>query len=99
MLQHLGTKTLIIGGFAGNVCCLFTANDAYMNDFSLLCPIDCMGCTSKEEEDATLLLMERVLKVNTKESHLIDLDILLRKHKEVEEQCRDCVEKTKVTPT
>ena len=34
LLDYLQAKTLILTGIAGNNCVLFTANDAYMRDFS-----------------------------------------------------------------
>ena len=38
LLRYLGVHTLILTGMAGNICILFTANDAYMRDFRLLVP-------------------------------------------------------------
>src|SRR4051812_9225116 len=32
LLEYLGAKTLILTGIAGNICVLFTANDAYLRD-------------------------------------------------------------------
>ena len=49
LLAHLGARTLILTGIAGNFCVLFTAHDAYMRDFSLLVPRDCLA--SEEEAD------------------------------------------------
>jgi nicotinamidase-related amidase len=42
LLSYLGATTLIITGIAGNICILFTANDAYMRDFNLIVPSDCV---------------------------------------------------------
>jgi nicotinamidase-related amidase len=44
----LDTRTLIITGFAGNICVLFTANDAYMRNFKLIIPKDCIGSNTTE---------------------------------------------------
>src|SRR5690606_1679498 len=38
LLTHLGARRLIITGFAGDVCVLFTAHDAYMRDYALSVP-------------------------------------------------------------
>ena len=46
LLSHLKTKTIILAGFAGNICVLFTANDAYMRNFKLIVPRDCIGSNS-----------------------------------------------------
>jgi nicotinamidase-related amidase len=37
LLDYLGTRHLILTGIAGNLCVLYTANDAYMRDYHL-CP-------------------------------------------------------------
>jgi nicotinamidase-related amidase len=44
----LDTETLILAGFAGNICVLFTANDAYMRNFKLIVPSDCIGSNTTE---------------------------------------------------
>ena len=43
MLRLGGVKTLIITGFAADNCVLFTAADAYMRDYRLVVPKDCIG--------------------------------------------------------
>ena len=40
LLDYLEVKTVILAGVAGNICVLFTANDAYMRDFHLAVPHD-----------------------------------------------------------
>jgi len=78
LLQHLGTKTLICCGFAGDVCVFFSANDAYMNDISVVVPSDCIGCTSADARHAAELLMKTVLKIKPLKSTELDLEKLLR---------------------
>ncbi|WKB35683.1 isochorismatase family cysteine hydrolase [Terrilactibacillus sp. S3-3] len=51
LLSQLGTNTLILTGAAGNVCVLFTANDAYMRDYRLFIPQDCCASNVKEDND------------------------------------------------
>jgi nicotinamidase-related amidase len=41
LLQHIGADTLVITGFATNLCVLFTANDAHMRGFKVVVPSDC----------------------------------------------------------
>ncbi len=48
LLNHLDAETLILAGFAGNICVLFTANDAYMRNFKLIIPRDCIGSNTSE---------------------------------------------------
>jgi nicotinamidase-related amidase len=43
LLAHLKIDTLILTGFAADICVLYTANDAYMRDFSLIIPSDCVA--------------------------------------------------------
>lgn len=43
LLQFLEVDTLILTGFAADICVLYTANDAYMRDFSLIVPSDCVA--------------------------------------------------------
>jgi nicotinamidase-related amidase len=62
LLAHLGARTLVIGGFAADICVLFTANDAYMRDYRIVVP---HGIASNEAEDAALRVMRRVLKAST----------------------------------
>ncbi len=53
LLRYLGARRLIITGIAGNFCVLFTANDAYMRDYELIVPEDCIiSNTSRENREA-----------------------------------------------
>jgi nicotinamidase-related amidase len=49
LLKYLNARTVILAGVAGNICILFTANDAYMRDMGLFVPSDC--CASNEQSD------------------------------------------------
>ncbi|WP_108672525.1 isochorismatase family cysteine hydrolase [Peribacillus acanthi] len=68
LLYHLGAKKLILTGIAGNICVLFTANDAYMREFSLLCPTDCIASADQNDNEYALRMMAHVLKANTSKS-------------------------------
>jgi nicotinamidase-related amidase len=68
LLRELGTRRLIIGGMAGNICVLFTANDAYMRGLRILAPADCIVSNTPEENDAALRQIRGVLKGNLTES-------------------------------
>ncbi|HET7577774.1 MAG TPA: isochorismatase family cysteine hydrolase, partial [Bacillales bacterium] len=43
LLSQLQATTLILTGIAGNICVLFTANDAYMRGYDLCIPSDCVA--------------------------------------------------------
>jgi nicotinamidase-related amidase len=64
LLRYLGTRRLIITGVAGNFCVLFTANDAYMRDYELFIPADCVASNTKEENRQALALMRKYLKAD-----------------------------------
>ncbi len=82
LLEYLGVKTLILTGVAGNICVLFTANDAYMRDFTLIVPADCVASNTAEENDSALEQMRRVLKADIRPSTELDLDSMSARRKE-----------------
>ena len=73
LLDYLQVKTVILTGIAGNICVLFTANDAYMRDFNLIVPADCVASNTAEENLYALQQMERVLKADISVSSKIEL--------------------------
>lgn len=73
VLEHLGATKLILTGIAGNNCVLFTANDAYMRDFRLYVPSDCVVSESIEENEYALKQMEKVLKAEVRSWRELDL--------------------------
>ena len=73
LLTHLTAKNLILTGIAGNNCVLVTANDAYMRDFKLFVPADCVVSNTDEENQHALKQMETVLKAGTTISSELDL--------------------------
>jgi nicotinamidase-related amidase len=73
LLDYLQVETLILTGIAGNNCVLFTANDAYMRDFHLVVPGDCVASNSEEENHHALDQMRKVLKANITPSTALTL--------------------------
>lgn len=71
LLRYLRVRRLIITGIAGNFCVLFTANDAYMRDYELAIPCDCVISNTAKENTEALQLMERYLKADTRHSQRI----------------------------
>lgn len=65
LLRYLGTETLVIGGVAGNICVLFTANDAYLLDYKLIVPADAVASNTAEENATAVAQMAKVLKADT----------------------------------
>lgn len=78
LLGYLKAKTLILTGLAGNICVLFTANDAYMRDFHLIVPSDCTVSNDPEINRHALEQMRLVLKADTTVSSELDLPKLKR---------------------
>src|SRR5207302_7796359 len=64
LLEYLQAQTLIITGIAGNICVLFTANDAYMRDFYAVVPRDCTVSNDPEDNWHALKVMATVLKAD-----------------------------------
>jgi len=79
LLEHLGSRRLIMGGFAGNICVLFTANDAYMRGYEIVVPADCVACETKSDNDTTLRQMQHVLKADTRPSVAIEKELVGRR--------------------
>lgn len=79
LLAYLGATTLILTGVAGNICILFSANDAYMRDYDIVVPADCIVSNTVEENDYALRQIEGVLKGDVTPSDRLDLDQLLRR--------------------
>lgn len=76
LLEHVGATSLILAGIAGNNCVLFTANDAYMRDFQIFVPADCVVSETREENDYALKQMKKVLKADIRSSEQLDLAAL-----------------------
>jgi nicotinamidase-related amidase len=76
LLKYLGTRTVILTGIAGDICVLFSANDAYMRDYRLLVPRDCVASNSERENAHALEQMCRVLKADIRPSTALDLEAL-----------------------
>jgi len=73
LLKHLGAHTLIIAGFTGDICVLFTAIDAHLRDYHLVIPRDCVAAQDEQENERVLKYMERVLEADVRKSTELDL--------------------------
>jgi nicotinamidase-related amidase len=68
LLEALHIRRVIVSGIAGNICVLFTANDAYMRDLELFAPADCMVANTAADNDYALRQIQIVLKGDVTES-------------------------------
>ena len=73
LLRHLGVQRLILTGFSGHICVLFTAADAYMRDFELFVPEDCTASPAPDQNEIALAYMKSALKVDATPSDRLDL--------------------------
>jgi len=64
LLENLRVRRVILTGIAGNICVLFTANDAYMRELKLFAPADCIVSNTAADNDFALRQLESVLKGN-----------------------------------
>jgi nicotinamidase-related amidase len=65
LLGFLNIRTLILTGFAGDICVLYTANDAYMRAYELIVVYDCIASESSAGNRAAIEHMRRRLKART----------------------------------
>ena len=77
LLAYLGARTLVLTGIAGNICVLFTANDAYMRDYRLVVPTDCVASETPRENRQALGIMRTLLKADITPSTRLRLDRLV----------------------
>jgi nicotinamidase-related amidase len=68
LLETLGIRRVILTGIAGNICVLFTANDAYMRDLALFAPTDCIVSNTAADNDHALRQIATVLKGDVTDS-------------------------------
>ncbi len=73
LLRYLEADTLILCGYSGDVCVLLTAADAYMRDYHLVVPGDCVASINPRENARVLAYMARNLDADTRAAAEVDL--------------------------
>ncbi len=76
LLDHIGARTLVITGMAGNNCVVASATDAYMRGYRIVVPLDAIASEQQGLNDAALEHMRTVLKAQTFASAEIDFAAL-----------------------
>ncbi|QGH32614.1 isochorismatase family protein [Gracilibacillus salitolerans] len=66
LLEQLEIEHLIIAGVAGNICVLFTANDAHMRGYTLHVPENCIASNTERHNQEAIKLMAEVFNAETK---------------------------------
>ena len=64
LLDALKIRRVILAGIAGNICVLFTANDAYMRELRIFAPADCIVSNTPALNAYALRQIQTVLKAN-----------------------------------
>jgi nicotinamidase-related amidase len=77
LLEHLGSRHLILTGITADICVLFTASDAYMRDYDVHVPSDCVASLEDLDTRQALRYMQRVLRADLTPSTELDLDAML----------------------
>jgi nicotinamidase-related amidase len=78
LLEYLGARRLILTGINGDTCVLMTAIDAYVRDFELHVPRDCVVSIAPRHNREALEYMKRVLDADTRAAGKLDLRALKR---------------------
>ncbi len=78
LLEHLEVRTLILTGVAGDVCVLFTANDAFLREFRVIVPSDCIASLTPEDNRRALEQMQKTLKADIRPQAELDLGQMTR---------------------
>jgi nicotinamidase-related amidase len=68
LLETLQIRRVILTGIAGNICVLFTANDAYMREYKIFAPSDCIVSNTVADNEHALRQIRTVLKGNVSAS-------------------------------
>jgi len=64
LLEALRIRRVVVAGIAGNICVLFTANDAYMRGYRIFAPADCSVSNTVADNEHAFRQIETVLKGN-----------------------------------
>lgn len=65
LLEELKVNKLIITGMAGNICVLFTANDAYMRGYKIHVPRNCIASNSVRLNNFVITQLTEVFQIKT----------------------------------
>ena len=77
LLEHLGTRHLILTGLTADICVLMTASDAFMRGYRVHVPPDCVASLEPIDTKQALRYMQRVLDADVTLSTGLDLDAMM----------------------
>ena len=64
LLRFLDVRRLVVTGVSGDNCVLYTAADAYMRDFAISAPRDCIASLDCQSNEYALVQMRTTLKAD-----------------------------------
>lgn len=73
LLERLRIKKLILTGLTSHQCVLFTAVDAYVRDYEIIVPPDCIGAPDPAQTRHALYVLREALNARTPRSDRIRL--------------------------
>jgi nicotinamidase-related amidase len=68
LLATLGRRELILTGTTTHQCVLFTAMDAYVRDYSVVIPRDCVAAATSEQSRHGLFILQHALRARVIDS-------------------------------
>ena len=71
LLRDLEADTLVIAGIAGNICVLFSANDAYIRGYRVVVPSDCIASNTRADTRRAIQQMRTVLRADVRRASAI----------------------------
>ena len=76
LLRYLEARRLVLTGIAGDTCVLITAMDAFLRDYELHVPSDCVASRDSAENGKALAYMQRVLHADVSAAAAVDFHAL-----------------------
>ena len=76
LLERIGVRALIVAGLTTNACIMISTSEAYVRDYRLFVPSDCVAALHNEQQCAALELMRKNLGADTTIAAEIDLEKL-----------------------
>jgi nicotinamidase-related amidase len=73
LLQLIGVEAIVLTGVSSHQCVLFTAADAYVRNYQLIVPRDCVAASNAKDNQLALRYFKTVLKADVHSSSRVDL--------------------------
>ena len=73
LLMQWGARRLILTGIQGNICVMFTADDAHMREYEVIVPADCIACEDADWQRFAVRQLREVVHADTRASEELAL--------------------------